>query len=171
MESRHYHRRLVPLGIHGNLPAIAAYCQTTEEEQGKILEALLQQKMGAASKTFKKVQEYKDQRQQQAPDEKIPLKIAKIGQGAVIKWARNHRSMREGEQELIDNETEDTPKPQYTSRKLACTRCGHQQETSWMQLRCREGSRAVHYRNCGKQERSARNYCRCGTIWHQCPKH
>jgi hypothetical protein len=99
------------------------------------------------------------------------LKIAKIGQGAVIKWASNHRSMREGEQELIDNETEDTPKPQYTSRKLACTRCGQQQETSWMQLRCLEGFRAVHCRNCGKQERSARNLCQCGTIWHQCPKH
>ena len=118
---------MVPLGIHGNQPAIAVYCQTTEEEQGRLVEAFLQQKIGATSKMLKMIREYKDQRQQQAPDEKILLKIARIGQGAVIQWTRNHRSMREGEQELIDNETEDKPKPQYTSRKLACTRCGQQQ--------------------------------------------
>ena len=59
----------------------------------------------------------------------------------------------------------------YTFRKLACTRCGHQQETSWMQLRTHEGYRAVHCRNCGKQERSARNKCQCDVVWHQCSKH
>ena len=58
MESRRYHRRLVPLGIHGNQPAIAVYCQTTEEEQGRLVEALLQQKIGATSIMLKKIREY-----------------------------------------------------------------------------------------------------------------
>ena len=65
METRYYHRRLVPLGIHGNQPAIAAYCKVSEEEQAMITEALIQQKIGAASNLLKKIRESKDQRRQQ----------------------------------------------------------------------------------------------------------
>ena len=71
----------------------------------------------------------------------------------------------------FNESSQDGPTTQYSSRKLACTRCGHQQEAYRMQLRCREGFRAVHCPNCGKQERCLRNRCQSGTIWHQCHEH
>ena len=40
-----------------------------------------------------------------------------------------------------------------------------------MQLRTKEGYRAVHCRQCGQQERCSRNKCQCGQIWHQCGIH
>ena len=58
-----------------------------------------------------------------------------------------------------------------TSRLLACTCCGHQQETKWMQLRTKEGYRAIHCPACHKQQRSQSNRCQCGMIWHHCATH
>ena len=54
---------------------------------------------------------------------------------------------------------------------LACTRCGRQQETIWMQLRTMIGYRGIHCRICGKQELYSRNICQCNIIWHQCKVH
>ena len=59
----------------------------------------------------------------------------------------------------------------YASRPLACTMCGAEQETKWMQLKVREGFRALHCESCGKQERTTRNPCQCKAVWHQCPIH
>ena len=81
---------------------------------------------------------------------------------------RNHKAFNErGDEPAI----QDNQSIAYTSRMLACTRCGSQQETSWMQLRYSEGFRAVHCRSCGKQERCLRNLCQCGTTWHRCLVH
>ena len=59
----------------------------------------------------------------------------------------------------------------YESRLLACTRCGTTQETKEMQLKVSVGFRAIHCKNCGKQERVHRNRCSCDAVWHQCPMH
>ena len=59
----------------------------------------------------------------------------------------------------------------YKTRMLACTRCGTHQETKDMQLKISVGFRAIHCKNCGKQERVQRNRCCCDAIWHQCPIH
>ena len=40
-----------------------------------------------------------------------------------------------------------------------------------MQLKVSVGFRAIHCKNCGKQERVLRNRCSCDAIWHQCPLH
>ena len=81
--------------------------------------------------------------------------------------------MENKEQEAEDEASQDPGEEDhpYDSRLLACTRCGHQQETAWMQLRATVGYRAVYCRNCGKQELSARNKCQCNVIWHQCKEH
>ena len=54
---------------------------------------------------------------------------------------------------------------------VACTRCCTQQETRYMQLRTKEGYRALHCKTCGRQERTSHNKCECGHVWHQCPVH
>ena len=59
----------------------------------------------------------------------------------------------------------------YKTRMLVCTRCGHQQDTIWMQLRTTIGYRGIHCRICGKQELCSRNKCHCSIIWHQCKAH
>ena len=46
-------KRLALLGIEGNQPAIAAYCETSREEDDKIAEAIVRQKVGANPKTIK----------------------------------------------------------------------------------------------------------------------
>ena len=88
METRYYHRRLVPLGIHGNQAAIAVYCKASGEKQAMITEALIQQKIGAISNLLKKIREFKDQRRQQPHGETMLLKIAKLSKGAIIKWKK-----------------------------------------------------------------------------------
>ena len=40
-----------------------------------------------------------------------------------------------------------------------------------MQLRVREGFRAIHCHHCRLQQRCSRNTCQCGTIWHHCTIH
>ena len=54
---------------------------------------------------------------------------------------------------------------------LTCTRCGAKQETKEMQLKVCAGFRAIHCKNCGKQERVLKNRCSCEVIWRQCPLH
>jgi len=174
MEQRQYLKRLAPLGIGGNQPAIAAYCKTSREEQATIAEALLQQKVGANIKEIRKAKEHRKEVEDDKKVGKMPepmlLKIGRIAQGATVKWKRNHKDhTQQGSDEDPNQSSEDTVK--YSTRMLACTRCGHAQETAWMQLRCREGFRAVHCRNCGRQERCARNLCQCGVLWHHCLMH
>ena len=102
---------------------------------------------------------------------KILIKWARTAYGATVRWNRSCK-------EDVDHGEAGSQEPQpeddrlgYTSRMLACTRCGAMQETSWMQLRTKEGYRAVHCRSCKKQERSSRNQCQCGRIWHHCHIH
>ena len=95
--------------------------------------------------------------------------------GVPARWKRRiaYGSQKEGEggdNERKDDRKEDERKA-YTTRLLACTRCGHHQETRWMQLRTKDGYRAVHCPACHKQERTQRSRCQCGHIWHQCTVH
>ena len=53
MEPRPQWRRLALLGIEGNQPAISAFCETSKEEDERIAEAILMQKVGASPKTAK----------------------------------------------------------------------------------------------------------------------
>ena len=62
-------------------------------------------------------------------------------------------------------------KPSYENRILTCSRCGTAQETKWMQLRTANGYRAIHCKNCKKQETVARTKCQCDVIWHRCEAH
>ena len=89
-----------------------------------------------------------------------------IAGGATVKWKRTFRDEELEESPGGEAETQD-----YTSRRLACTRCGGMHETSWMQLRTSEGFRAVHCKICRLQERCLTNKCQCGVIWHQCQTH
>ena len=51
MEKRAQLRRLAPLGIEGNEPAVKAYCKITSQEKATIIEAIMQQKVGANATT------------------------------------------------------------------------------------------------------------------------
>jgi hypothetical protein len=99
------------------------------------------------------------------------IKLARIAVGATVKWNRIRKKNRGKDKEEEDEEHDAIDKVQYTSRKLACTRCGAKQETRWMQLRTKEGYRAVRCRTCGKQERNLKHTCQCGNNWHQCTLH
>ena len=182
LEPRAALRRLAPLGIDGNQPAIAGYCQITGDAQREITKALLLQKIGAnpqATKIFNEL----DTRQQNTTKEEaaamtILFRKARIAGGAIIRWKRNISKdpSEEAADEANRDEEDQTRKAAedskaYTSRMLACTRCGAAQETAWMQLRTRDGFRAVHCRTCRLQERSINNKCQCGLIWHHCPTH
>ena len=78
---------------------------------------------------------------------------------------------QEDDQEAQGDSTNKEEAPAYDSRLITCSRCEAQQETKWMQLRSLEGYRALHCKDCKKQERCSRSKCQCGQIWHQCPLH
>ena len=85
------------------------------------------------------------------------IKLARIAVGATVKWNRIRKQIQERNKEEEDEEQDAIDEVQYTSRQLASTRCGAKQETRWMQLRTKEGCRAVRCRTCGKQERSLKH--------------
>ena len=102
--------------------------------------------------------------------ESVLVKLNRIAGGTTVRWKRHFAAEREGEGE-VEAQTSDDDKQRYMSRLLNCTRCNAQQETRKMQLRTKEGYRAVHCKACGRQERSMHNLCQCGVVWHQCATH
>ena len=166
------------LGVGGNQPAIAGVVQTTPEERLIIGRSIMQQKIGANPKALKAYSELK-QRQQDAKaveestqdrsEESSLVKIAKIAMTTTVRWSRKKADRRT--QQSTEEEGPTSNVQRYASRMIKCTRCDKQQETKQMQLRTKDGYRALHCKGCGKQERSLFNVCQCGTIWHQCEVH
>ena len=185
MEERSRLKRLAELGITGHQPAIAAYVQITQEERQVITQSIMMQKVGSSSKSNKSHHHYLEERKRckaegKADDEeRILIKLARVANGACVRWKRliKDASHEQEEIESIDEANPANSRPQtdtscnYTSRLISCSRCGQQQETRRMQLRTKEGYRAIHCSACGKQERSSHNVCQCGVIWHQCEVH
>ena len=68
MERRAHLRRLAPLGIEENEPAATAYCKVTPEEEATIIEAILQQKVGANAKNFKQYADFQEAKKQDLTD-------------------------------------------------------------------------------------------------------
>ena len=145
----------------------------TEDEKLRIAEAVMLQKVGVSAKSVRaQIGQIKDAKKGSDREAATMLiKLSRVGHGATVRWARSLRPVTEGSEGLEASSTGNCDEVAYTSRKLTCTRCGSQQETSWMQLRTWEGFRAVHCRTCGKQERCLRNRCQCGSVWHQCILH
>ena len=161
--------RLAILGVYGHQPGIAAHIKTTEEEDQRIVEAIILQKVGGTAKT---VQAYRDFRRarNQGANELFRARIARFATKTIVRWKRHvdetaETTMREDSSGIAPS------KPPYTSRLLSCSRCNHAQETRWMQLRTSYGFRAIHCKHCGVQERTARTKCQCGLTWHHCPIH
>ena len=179
MEKRIDRRRLADLGVDGCCPALAVYCETTAAEDEAIARAVLQQKVGANRKAI----DEHDKSKQPAHDHPpltILYKKARIAYGATVKWKRffaqgGPHARSENEASLGDAQSENEASlgesPMYASRLINCMRCQAAQETKWMQLRTREGFRAIHCYRCRLQQRCSRNTCQCGKVWHHCLIH
>lgn len=179
-------RRLGKLGVTGNQPAIAAFVAMTTEERKRITRSIMMLKVGNNTKDMKQYDEHvarmeDTQRSEERPvqeadwltrtEETILVKINRIAMGTVVRWTRKVTKSEQGDEHDRRKNDVQEEKQKYTSRLLACTRCGTQQETRGKQLRTDEGYRAMHCRACGRQERTAHNLCTCGIIWHQCVTH
>ena len=101
----------------------------------------------------------------------ILLRKTRIAYGAPVKWKRetgkDDSSKDASEEKAAWNEGE----VRYSSRRLACTKCGTEQETKDKQLKIKEGFRAISCNKCGKQERVHSHKCNCKVAWHHCPIH
>ena len=99
------------------------------------------------------------------------VKKARVAEGATVRWKRTFAARKKQEECESQRDDHEEDSQSYKSRMLACTRCGRQQETIWMQLRTLVGYRGIHCRICGKQKLCSRNKCQCNIIWHQCKVH
>ena len=160
MESRSRLRRLAGLGIYGHQPGIAAHVATEPEEEEKVVEAILRQKVGSCNKTMKQYKEHIAHRNV-VPEAKVRVRIARIATRTTVKWGRQRRSQEEEveQEDQSDMGRSTLEAPMYDSRVLYCSRCGTPQETRWMQLRTDKGYRAIHCKRCKKQETVARTKC------------
>ena len=166
MESRPQWRRLALLGIEGNQPAMSAFCETTEEEDESIAKAILMQKVGANPKETKAHTEMTKARSDATDDQARQLDTfynkARAANGAAVRWKRSiteHVDKEEAEQgEQGEGDEQRSSEPRYTSRILSCIRCGHPQETSWMQLRVKNGFRAIRCRLCSLLQLCSRTH-------------
>ena len=106
METRAKLRRLGPLAVWGNQPAMAAHVLLKKDEVESVTENILKQKVGHNPKATKRYTELlktrrskeeksreaettADERQQREADEdddRISLKYARIAVGAAVKW-------------------------------------------------------------------------------------
>ena len=86
-----------------------------------------------------------------------------------VKRVKSEEQLNEEVEQDEQSASDEVPK--YTSRKLLCTKCHAPLETRRMQLRTIDGFRAIHCKDCGRQERAALNHCTCGVIWHGCELH
>jgi len=168
MENRSRLRRLAGLGIYGHQPGIAAHVATEPEEDERVVEAILRQKVGSGSKTIKQYKEHTAHRNVEA-NAKIRIRIARIATRTIVKWGRRRRSQEEEEGQ--EEQSDQGQRPTYDSRILYCSRCGTPQETRWMQLRTVKGYRAIHCKRCKRQETVARTKCQCNEVWHRCEVH
>ena len=168
MEARAQHKRLTDLGVYGHQPAVAAYVKMSEEEKTMITDAILQQKIGANPKSQKEYKELRTRQKAGESEEKIKVKIDRIAFGSMVKWKRTTNNEEEA---TINKEDEERKIPKYSSRMIACNKCGKAQETKAIQLRTLEGYRGLYCSTCGTQDRCALNKCQCHTIWHQCEIH
>ena len=151
----------------------------SESEREGVIASLLQQEVGSNPKVMKQHSEHRKKEQQAKassshlqPDHVKPaffLRYAKVSVAAAVKWARKRR-IDTSEVQVSEDEGQPEVKA-YTSRILECTRYNAPQDTEWIQLRVKEGYRAIHCKQCGKQERCARNRCQCVVVWHICPTH
>ena len=162
-------RRLGNLGINGHQPAIAAYCKLTGSEKEEVANAIMKQKVANNPKAEKQLAEHRERRMQDQGS-KIIIRIARVAVGASVRWQRKLTQKRSsGNRNKESNCTSE--EAQYHTRMIACTKCGVLQETKTMQLKNSAGFRAIHCKNCGRQERVLRNKCSCNAIWHQCTLH
>ena len=134
-EMRPQWKRLALLGVEGNQPAIAAYCETTIEEGNKIAEAIIRHKVGANPNTIKihvdMTRVRKEATDEHHTDLRSLYRKARIACGAIVRWKRNTTEHVDIEGAEPEQEREDQGKgPTYASRLLSCMRCGHPNETS-----------------------------------------
>ena len=182
-------RRLAKVGIYGHQPGIAAHVKTSEEEEQRIVEGLLAQKVGSNPKNQRA---YKDFVRAKKDDSLLTLrvKIARLTTKSIVRWKRIRKS-KEGlpvigsllavddgatPERTIDatpgcDQSRHRCQPTYTSRLLTCSLCYQTQETRWMQLRTTTGFRAIHCKYCKYQEYTAKTKCQCMIRWNHCPIH
>ena len=137
-------RRFGLLGIEGNQPAIRAFVETTSEEKKILTRNILLQKLSTNAKATKEFDELVRRREQgeQASDERMLTKYARVAMGATVKWVRAIAStvdedcdQQEGRQEAQEGRDKCELRVTGYSRMLSCLRCNEPQETKRMQLR------------------------------------
>ena len=168
METRCQHRRLADLGVYGHQPAVAAYIKLSKEEKHAVTEAIMQQQIGANSTSATAIKELSKRKAEGEEGESIKIKIARIALGTTIKWKR---TVNDEEAVTVSKEDEERKIPRYSSRMIACNKCGRAQETKAIQLRTTDGYRGICCTTCGTQDRCALSKCQCNKIWHQCEIH
>ena len=152
-------------GVNGHQAAVGALCDISKEEEAKIIESILKQKVGGNAKNMKAYQESKKEKDEQArkaegqddqPKAKLRVRKAKLSMGTSVKWTR---SKREGNDTRKEEANEDRPKRiAYETIMLSCTRCGTAQETKWMQLHTPEGYKGVALPKLQKARKGSKEY-------------
>ena len=104
-------------------------------------------------------------------DNTILLRKARIAYGAPIRWKREMGKDDSTGDAHRKDDAKNEGEVRYSSRRLACTKCGAEQETKEKQLKIKNGFRAIVCSKCGKQERVHSHKCSCDIIWHHCLLH
>ena len=172
-EKRQRLRRFANLAVAGNYPAIAAYCNTTAEEDATIVECILTQKVGYIPNAVKLIV---DSRHPLADgsvpvDKRCYVRIARIAYDHTVRWKRAHAPTCNNEHDQQGGGDVNDLRQHYTSRLLYCKACGTGRETKQMQLRTTLGYRAIYCYACRNYQTCANSKCQCALVWHQCPTH
>ena len=103
---------MAPLGVEANEPAVKAYCKISSQEKATMIEAILQQKVGANAKNFKQFAEFQRAKEQDQRDgiqevRNMLVRKARVAKGATVRWKRTfagNKKQEEGDDERNDHE-------------------------------------------------------------------
>ena len=94
--------------------------------------------------------------------------LAPIGLNHTVKCIRTWGTARR-ETETGPAISNDAATSRYCTRILQCTRCHHEKEMEWVQLRAAREYRDIHCECCKLHGRFPHNLCQRKVIWHQSP--
>ena len=156
-------RRLRNLGITGCHPAVNVQLVQNLSTSINTARAIAMQRIGASiNQSMLDLAEGKI--------EAAMVKWVQLDTASSVKWQRTykHFSSMDG---AVEGDLCTVDVPMYAQRLLECGVCGQLRETRHIQLRTKQGYRAVHCFRCHAQRWCGRLKCQCGTWWHQCPVH
>ena len=126
---RQHLRKLAVLGVAGNQPAVAGYCETTVKEDSDLIESVLAEMAGSITRIVKlNVSDRLEKEGGQRGGTKIRLRKSRIALSHTVRWKRAKATNEDADSFPNGYDDEQNDRPTYKYRILSFNSCGQRRE-------------------------------------------